>query len=163
MGQNDMSKDTGAIDFERFRLRRFIEGRRPAVQRLGAETYSAALEVLQAHLAVLRDDVAQANTFLEGSLRLSRSTQSVLTERAALERYAAGRATFLGRVTNEEIREVLLQTAVYCGFPAAIDAFRAAREGDVGGGQCATQFGCVDAHSVMPFASKRPSYSAVLR
>ncbi len=30
--------------------------------------------------------------------------------------------------TNEEIREVLLQTAVYCGFPAAIDAFRAARE-----------------------------------
>ena len=31
-------------------------------------------------------------------------------------------------VTREEIREVLLQTAVYCGFPAAIDAFRAARE-----------------------------------
>ncbi|MBM3628243.1 MAG: 4-carboxymuconolactone decarboxylase [Alphaproteobacteria bacterium] len=30
--------------------------------------------------------------------------------------------------TNDEIREVLLQTAVYCGFPAAIDAFRAARE-----------------------------------
>jgi 4-carboxymuconolactone decarboxylase len=30
--------------------------------------------------------------------------------------------------TNEEIREVLLQVAVYCGFPAAIDAFRAARE-----------------------------------
>jgi len=30
--------------------------------------------------------------------------------------------------TNDEIREVLLQTAVYCGFPAAIDAFRAARD-----------------------------------
>jgi len=30
-------------------------------------------------------------------------------------------------VTREEIREVLLQTAVYCGFPAAIDAFRNAR------------------------------------
>ena len=28
----------------------------------------------------------------------------------------------------EEIREVLLQTAVYCGVPAAIDAFRQARE-----------------------------------
>lgn len=28
----------------------------------------------------------------------------------------------------EEIREVLLQTAIYCGVPAAIDAFRSARE-----------------------------------
>ncbi|HYC14791.1 MAG TPA: carboxymuconolactone decarboxylase family protein [Stellaceae bacterium] len=31
-------------------------------------------------------------------------------------------------VTREEIREVLLQTALYCGFPAAIEAFRLARE-----------------------------------
>jgi 4-carboxymuconolactone decarboxylase len=31
-------------------------------------------------------------------------------------------------VTKEEIREVLLQTAIYCGVPAAIDAFRTARE-----------------------------------
>lgn len=29
--------------------------------------------------------------------------------------------------TKEQIREVLLQAAVYCGFPAAIDAFRTAR------------------------------------
>lgn len=28
----------------------------------------------------------------------------------------------------EEIREVLMQTAIYCGIPAAIDAFRQARE-----------------------------------
>ncbi|MCS2611119.1 4-carboxymuconolactone decarboxylase [Halomonas dongshanensis] len=28
----------------------------------------------------------------------------------------------------EEIREVLLQTAIYCGVPAAIDAFRQARD-----------------------------------
>lgn len=28
----------------------------------------------------------------------------------------------------EEIREVLMQTAVYCGVPAAIDAFRQARD-----------------------------------
>ncbi len=28
----------------------------------------------------------------------------------------------------EEIREVLMQTAVYCGIPAAIDAFRQARD-----------------------------------
>ncbi|MGF1703453.1 carboxymuconolactone decarboxylase family protein [Photobacterium makurazakiensis] len=30
--------------------------------------------------------------------------------------------------TKEEIREVLLQTAIYCGVPAAIDAFRTAKE-----------------------------------
>jgi 4-carboxymuconolactone decarboxylase len=31
-------------------------------------------------------------------------------------------------VTREEIREVLLQTAIYCGVPAGVDAFRTARE-----------------------------------
>ena len=31
-------------------------------------------------------------------------------------------------VSREEIRECLLQSAVYCGAPAALDAFRTARE-----------------------------------
>jgi 4-carboxymuconolactone decarboxylase len=31
-------------------------------------------------------------------------------------------------VTKEEIKEVFLQTAIYCGVPAAIDAFRTAKE-----------------------------------
>jgi 4-carboxymuconolactone decarboxylase len=31
-------------------------------------------------------------------------------------------------VTREEIMEVLLQTGIYCGVPAAVDAFRTARE-----------------------------------
>ncbi len=30
--------------------------------------------------------------------------------------------------TREEVREVLLQAAVYCGVPAAVDAFRTAKE-----------------------------------
>jgi 4-carboxymuconolactone decarboxylase len=30
--------------------------------------------------------------------------------------------------TREEIREVLLQTAIYCGVPAAVDSFRIAKE-----------------------------------
>lgn len=30
--------------------------------------------------------------------------------------------------TTEEIREVLLQTSIYCGVPAALDSFRVARE-----------------------------------
>jgi 4-carboxymuconolactone decarboxylase len=31
-------------------------------------------------------------------------------------------------VSREEIREVFLQAAIYCGVPAAIDSFRTARE-----------------------------------
>lgn len=31
-------------------------------------------------------------------------------------------------VTKNEIREILLQSAVYCGFPEALGAFRVARE-----------------------------------
>jgi len=31
-------------------------------------------------------------------------------------------------VTREEIREVLLQVAIYCGIPAGIDSFRLAKE-----------------------------------
>jgi 4-carboxymuconolactone decarboxylase len=37
-----------------------------------------------------------------------------------------------GAITNglskDEIREIFLQTAIYCGVPAAMDAFRTARE-----------------------------------
>ena len=31
-------------------------------------------------------------------------------------------------LTKDEIKEVLLQTAIYCGVPAAIDSFKNARE-----------------------------------
>lgn len=31
-------------------------------------------------------------------------------------------------LTKEEIREVFLQTAIYCGVPAAIDSFRVAKD-----------------------------------
>lgn len=31
-------------------------------------------------------------------------------------------------VTKDEMREVFLQTAIYCGVPASIDSFRIARE-----------------------------------
>ena len=31
-------------------------------------------------------------------------------------------------VTRDEIREVFLQVAIYCGVPAAVDSFRSARE-----------------------------------
>ena len=31
-------------------------------------------------------------------------------------------------LTKDEIREIFLQTAIYCGVPAAIDSFRTAKE-----------------------------------
>ncbi|MGH8799060.1 MAG: 4-carboxymuconolactone decarboxylase [Casimicrobiaceae bacterium] len=38
------------------------------------------------------------------------------------------RAAFNNGVTREELREVLLQTAIYCGVPAANNAFHLAEE-----------------------------------
>ena len=38
------------------------------------------------------------------------------------------RAALRNGLSRDEIREVLLQTAIYCGVPAAVDAFRVARE-----------------------------------
>ncbi len=38
------------------------------------------------------------------------------------------RAALRNGVTKDELREVLLQTAVYCGLPAANNAFRIAEE-----------------------------------
>ncbi len=38
------------------------------------------------------------------------------------------RGALINGVSHEEITEVLLQVAVYCGVPAGIDAFRTARQ-----------------------------------
>ncbi len=43
-----------------------------------------------------------------------------------LKLHVAGALT--NGLTKAEIMEVLLQTAIYCGVPAAVDAFRQARE-----------------------------------
>ncbi len=50
----------------------------------------------------------------------------------ALNRSTELKSHIKGALTNgctkDEIAEVLLQTAVYCGVPAAVEAFRVARE-----------------------------------
>lgn len=38
------------------------------------------------------------------------------------------RGAIANGLTKDEIREVLLQVAVYCGIPAAVDSFRLAKE-----------------------------------
>lgn len=49
---------------------------------------------------------------------LNRATELKLHVRGALR----------NGVTKEEIREIFLHTAVYCGAPAALESFRAAKE-----------------------------------
>ncbi len=48
--------------------------------------------------------------------------------KASTELKAHVRGALRNGCTVEEIQEVLLQTAVYCGVPAGIEAFRAAKE-----------------------------------
>ena len=65
---------------------------------------------------------------------LPRRTRSLVTLamlaalKAPVELKAHVRGALRNGCTVEEIREVLLQAAVYCGVPAGIDAFRAAKE-----------------------------------
>ncbi|ETP70756.1 4-carboxymuconolactone decarboxylase [Planococcus glaciei] len=65
---------------------------------------------------------------------LSRKTRSIinLAMITALNRPHELKLHVRGAVNNgltrEEIQEVFLQTAIYCGVPAAIDSFRSAKE-----------------------------------
>ncbi len=65
---------------------------------------------------------------------LDRRTRSFLNLAmlTALNRPHEIKAHVRGAINNglskDEIREVFLQTAIYCGVPAAIDSFRVARE-----------------------------------
>ena len=65
---------------------------------------------------------------------ISKKTRSLITIatlaalKAPTELKGHVRGALRNGCTVEEIQEVLLQTAVYCGVPAGIDAFRAAKE-----------------------------------
>ena len=65
---------------------------------------------------------------------LSRKTRSLinLAMLTALNRPHEVKLHIRGALNNgvskDEIREVLLQTAIYCGVPASLDSFRIARE-----------------------------------
>ena len=67
----------------------------------------------------------------EGIDRKQRSILNVAML-TALNRPAQLRSHVEGALTNgctvDEMREILLQAAVYCGLPAALDAFRVAEE-----------------------------------
>jgi len=69
-----------------------------------------------------------------GREELPRKTRSMLNLAmlTALNRPHELKMHIRGALTNgvsrEEIREIFLQVGIYCGMPAAIDAFRTARE-----------------------------------
>src|SRR5581483_7733115 len=66
----------------------------------------------------------------------NRPLQDLLTEycwgavwaRPQLPRKTHVRGALKNGCTKDEIREVLLQVAIYCGAPAGVEAFRLARE-----------------------------------
>ena len=102
---------------------------------LGAEYVDGSLKAADDFTKPLQELVTQ---YCWGEIwtrpTLDRKTRSIinLAMLTALNRPHEVKLHVRGAITNgltkEEIREVLLQTAIYCGVPAAIDSFRTARE-----------------------------------
>jgi 4-carboxymuconolactone decarboxylase len=112
---------------------RFDEGLAIRREVLGAEYVDAALAGASEFAQPLQELVTE---YCWGSVwsrpGLERKTRSLinLAMLTALNRPHELGGHVRGAVRNgcseEEIREVLLQAAVYCGLPAALDAFRVA-------------------------------------
>lgn len=102
---------------------------------LGAEHVDRAMAAADPFDAPMQDLVAEyCWGAVWGREGLSRKTRSMLNLAmlTALNREHEFKLHVRGALRNgvsrDEIREVLLQAAVYCGVPAAIGAFRQARE-----------------------------------
>lgn len=102
---------------------------------LGDEYVDGALDSATAFTQPLQDFVTE-NCWGEVWTReaLPRRVRSLVTIatltalRASTELKAHVRGALRNGCTVEEIQEVLLQSTVYCGVPAGVEAFRAARE-----------------------------------
>jgi len=113
----------------------FDQGLRTRREVLGAEYVDAAIAGADEFNRPMQELVTQ---YCWGDVwnrpGLSRQTRSLLNLAmlTALNRphelKLHVRGALRNGVTKDEIREVFLQAAVYCGVPAAIDAFRSARE-----------------------------------
>ena len=102
---------------------------------LGAEYVERALagaDSFSRDFQELATEFCWGGTWARGVLdRRSRSMLN-LGMLSALNRPEEFKLHFKGALTNgctlDELREVLLQIAVYCGIPAGVEAFRLARE-----------------------------------
>lgn len=102
---------------------------------LGAEYVERQLKAVDDFGMPMQELVTQSCWgWLWGRPQLPRKMRSLvnLGLLSALNRSNEFKTHVKGALTNgcthEEIREVLLQVAVYCGMPAGVEAFRLARE-----------------------------------
>ena len=102
---------------------------------LGAEYVDKALATADAFGKPLQDLVTEYCWGAGwGREELPKKTRSMLNLAmiAALNRPHELKAHIQGALVNgvskDEIREIFLQVAIYCGVPAAVDSFRIARE-----------------------------------
>jgi 4-carboxymuconolactone decarboxylase len=102
---------------------------------LGAEYVERQLKAVDDFGMPMQELVTQSCWgWLWGRPQLPRKLRSLvnLGMLSALNRPNEFKTHVKGALTNgctrEEIREVLLQVAVYCGMPAGVEAFRLARE-----------------------------------
>ena len=102
---------------------------------LGAEYVDAALQKATDFTRPLQDLVtrhAWGNTWQRDGLDLK--TRSIVTVSMLValgkmhELKLHVRGALNNGVTREELQEIFLHASVYCGFPAAVDAFRNAAE-----------------------------------
>ena len=102
---------------------------------LGADYVDAALQKATEFTQPLQDLVtrhAWGNTWQRGGLDLK--TRSIVTVSMLValgkmhELKIHVRGALNNGVTREELQEIFLHASVYCGFPAAVDAFRNAAE-----------------------------------
>jgi 4-carboxymuconolactone decarboxylase len=102
---------------------------------LGAEYVERALagaDSFNRDFQELATEFCWGGTWARGVL--DRKTRSILNlgMLSALNRPEEFKLHFRGALTNgctlDELREVLLQIAVYCGIPAGVEAFRLARD-----------------------------------
>ncbi|WP_454739273.1 carboxymuconolactone decarboxylase family protein [Cupriavidus necator] len=110
-------------------------GRNVIVELMGAEFLAAKDKTRNEFNAVIQEyaeEVCFGRVWSRDGI--DRKLRSILNVAmlTALNRPAQLRSHLEGALTNgctvEELREILLQAAVYCGLPAAIDAFRVAEE-----------------------------------
>ncbi|WP_367847348.1 4-carboxymuconolactone decarboxylase [Rhodoferax sp. WC2427] len=113
----------------------FDQGLKTRREVLGAEYVDAAIQNADAFTRDIQELVTQ---YAWGDVwnrpGLDRKTRSLLNLAmlTALNRPHELKLHLRGALTNgvsqDEIKEVFLQTAIYCGAPAAIDSFRTAKE-----------------------------------
>nr|WP_315205182.1 4-carboxymuconolactone decarboxylase [uncultured Albidiferax sp.] len=113
----------------------FDKGLQTRREVLGAEYVDAAIQNADAFTMDIQELVTQ---YAWGDVwnrpGLDRKTRSLLNLAmlTALNRPHELKLHLRGALTNgvsqDEIKEVFLQTAIYCGAPAAIDSFRTAKE-----------------------------------